>query len=385
MGPLVDQHVVVEGHVVDLVVGRKRKGLRTDFHADGLPLGLGVNVPFVVENPIVGLVSIERNHILSLPIGAVDFLQKIVPRVVAVVGVVISVPIVILEGRQIVVLANAVVAMRGVLSEICRHGVALGKVFFGRALGLGVKPLTVSLSVHSLRDEKPVVIAAHFVTDLSGTIGGQRPRPEVILPVATVHGGRNFQLLVGADPTNPQGSRKHGRHPTFFGHEVGSAERRTLVPQRSPIFDEGLDVVPLQIAQGRRRSAPTIPQLRLGHRLDLVARHGLGPEGCRLALGERGSYKKEQPEQAEMNGCGGNARDCRKSSLHGGRFSNRRLQFAINPGRRYEAEVDPSPPRGAKGRDTRSNLLAPSTPCRPMQSCNGALGWCAPRHFLLLI
>ena len=33
---LVDQDIVAEGHVVDLVVGRKRKALGSNFHADGL-------------------------------------------------------------------------------------------------------------------------------------------------------------------------------------------------------------------------------------------------------------------------------------------------------------------------------------------------------------
>ena len=57
LSSLVDQQVVVKLHIVDLIVGGKRKRLRTNFHSNRLALRLRVNVSFVVENPVVGLVS----------------------------------------------------------------------------------------------------------------------------------------------------------------------------------------------------------------------------------------------------------------------------------------------------------------------------------------
>ena len=71
---LVDEHVVVERHVVDLVVRAERKGLRSDLHADGLALRLGVHIALVVEDPEEVLVTIQRHGILTAAVLAVDFL-----------------------------------------------------------------------------------------------------------------------------------------------------------------------------------------------------------------------------------------------------------------------------------------------------------------------
>ena len=79
---LVDEHVVVERHVVDLVVGAERECLGTDLHADGLALGLGVHIALVVEDPVEVLVAVQRHRVLAAAVLAVDFLQEVVPGVV---------------------------------------------------------------------------------------------------------------------------------------------------------------------------------------------------------------------------------------------------------------------------------------------------------------
>ena len=58
LSSLIDQHIVVKGHVVDLVVGRERKRLSTDFHANGLPLGFCMNVSLVIEDPVEVAVAV---------------------------------------------------------------------------------------------------------------------------------------------------------------------------------------------------------------------------------------------------------------------------------------------------------------------------------------
>ena len=72
LGALVDQDIVVEGHVVDLVVGGESKGLRSDFHPNGLALRLRVNVPFVVENPVEIAVTVEWHQVFTLAVLAIN-------------------------------------------------------------------------------------------------------------------------------------------------------------------------------------------------------------------------------------------------------------------------------------------------------------------------
>ena len=121
---LVHQDVVAERHVVDLVVGRKREALGPDFHANGLAQRLGVDVAFVVEDPVVRLVSIEGHTVLSPAVATIDFLQEIIPWVIAQRRVIIPVSIVIVKWGEIVVLTEGHVAVRWIVKEVGGNGVA---------------------------------------------------------------------------------------------------------------------------------------------------------------------------------------------------------------------------------------------------------------------
>ncbi len=52
---LVDQHVVIKLHVIDLIIGGEGKCLGADFHSDRLSLRFRcAHVAFIIENPVVG-------------------------------------------------------------------------------------------------------------------------------------------------------------------------------------------------------------------------------------------------------------------------------------------------------------------------------------------
>ena len=49
--PAVDQFVIVEGHVVDVIIGSEGKRLRTNFHSNWVTSSFGMDIPFVIHDP----------------------------------------------------------------------------------------------------------------------------------------------------------------------------------------------------------------------------------------------------------------------------------------------------------------------------------------------
>ena len=212
---LVDEDVVVEGHVVDLVVRGEREGLRTDFHPDGLALRLGVHVALVVENPVEVAVAVKWDQIFTLPVFAIDFRQEVVPRVIALLWRVKPVAVVILERRQVVVLVQVRVAVRRIIPEVGRHGVAFRKFFFHGACSDSVEVLAVALRIGTGGDEEVVILVARGGVHFRRSVVGQRTSP-VVVAVSPEGDRRELELLVRADAAHPEGTRVQGADPTTF-------------------------------------------------------------------------------------------------------------------------------------------------------------------------
>ena len=254
LGPLVDQHIVVKGHVVHLIVRGESKGLRTNLHANGLSLGLGVNVSFVIENPVVVLVAIQRDHVFSSPVAAIDFLQKVKPRVVPLRRAVRSIPIEIEERSQIIVLVLARIAVGRIFIKIGWIRVPPRKIDVRCSRSHRLPVLTMTLGIRSVAHTELVVFLTCQRVGFCSSIIGQWTRPKIIACVSVPHGGQ-LQLLVRANPAQPKGTTIHHRDALLLGHEVGTAVNGTVVPQRSAVFNERPNVVPFQIAQCCRRRA----------------------------------------------------------------------------------------------------------------------------------
>ena len=309
---LVDEHVVAERHVVDLVVGREGEALRADLHADGLAEGLCVHVALVVEDPVVGLVTIERDLVLAPAVAAVDLLEEIVPGVIAEGWVVVAVAVVVIERGEVVVLAECHVAVGGVLEEVTRDGVSVGELDLEVAGGVGgaVEVLAVAHGVLPLGDGEPVVGCAGGLVNLGCALVGQRSGPEVVAVVAVARGGQ-LELLVWGDAGQPQGAAVDDAHAGLFGHDVGALVDGAVVPEGTAVLEQGPDVVPFEVAQGRgrRASGRHTAQLR-GHgrglgslgldRAALVEDRSAG--GGVLADGGKASARKEQGEERCAHG-----------------------------------------------------------------------------------
>ena len=290
---LVDQDVVVKRHVVDLVVGRKRKGLRADLHADRLSLGFGVNVALVVEDPKEVLVSVQRDQILTATVPTVNFLQEVKPWVIARCRVVRSIAIKIEERRQVVFLIQARVAMGWVFVEVRWVRIPVGEVGVDRAGDDSFVILTMALGIRTETHREPIVRIARVGVGFSRAVVGQRSRPKIVAR-GSVTDRRQFELLVRADAAQPKGSTVHHRHAFLFGHEMRSPVDGAVVPKRTSIFNQCPHVVPLQIAQGRCRSARfrTRPHRRhVGWR-----RHRQSLLVANLSLGKSRRRHKEKGE-----------------------------------------------------------------------------------------
>jgi len=342
LGALVNQDVVVEGHVVDLVVGGKGKRLCPNFHADGLALGFRVDVALVVENPVVVLVSVKGHDVFPTAVAAIDFLQEIVPRVVALFWGIEAVAVVIQERRQVVVLVQVGVAVRRIIPEVGGHGVAFGEFLFHGSCLQRLEVLTVAPGVGAGRHEEFVVFVARGGVHLGRPVVGQRSRPKVVA-IATVPHGRQLQLLVRADAANPQSTRKHRGYIVLLRHDVSPTPVGALVPQGPAVLDQGADVVPLEVAQGRGRGASRgaglhlrrvrgadqvflAHGLALGIQADDKRQHRKGASVER-ANGERGNVHQEVKIRG-AEGAGTSSRD------QGSRYrSQPRIGASSNPAR----------------------------------------------------
>ena len=108
-----------------------------------------MHVALVVENPVEVAVAVEWDQVLTLPVFAIDLRQEIVPGVVALFWRIEPVAVVVFEGRQVVVLVQVRVAMRWIIAEVGRHGVAFGELLLHGARGHRVKVLSVALRIRT--------------------------------------------------------------------------------------------------------------------------------------------------------------------------------------------------------------------------------------------
>ena len=290
LGALVDQDIVVECHVVHLVVGGEGKSLRADLHANGFALGLRVHIALVIEDPIKILVSVEGHNIFSATVFAIDFLKKIVPRVISLLRRVVPIPVVILEGREVIVLVQIGTAVGGVVLEIRRHRIAVWEVLVHCPRRKGFKILAMTLGVRPCGHEEFVVFVASVGIDLCRAIVGERTWPKIIA-IRAVADRSKFQLLVRADAANPQGTTENCGNLVLLWDDVSPTVRCPIVPKSSAILHKDPDVVPLQIAKGcgRRASRCSGSRLHQAHRKafdfedfqGLARLRGLGPSARR--------------------------------------------------------------------------------------------------------
>jgi hypothetical protein len=265
LGALVDQHVVIELHVVNLVVRREGEGLGTDLHTDGLALRLGVDVALVVEDPVVVLVTVEGNGVVAAALFAVDFLEKVKPRIITGLRIVEAVAVVVVKWREVEVLVEGRVAVSRIGIEIRRNAVAVGEELGHVARGVSstVEVLAVADGVCPVGDGDFIVSRARGGVDLRGTIVRQGTGPKIVPRVAVAHRGE-LQLLVRADSAEPQRTAVHRGDAAFLRDHEGPFVDGAVVPQGAAVFDEGADVVPFEVAKGRRRGAPFGPLRRGG-------------------------------------------------------------------------------------------------------------------------
>ena len=211
---LIDQDVVAERHVVDLVIRAESETLCTNLHADGLTQGFGVDVPLVVEDPIVSLVSVEWNLIFPSSISAVYFLEEVIPRVITQRRIITPISIVIVKGSEVIVLVEGHVAVGGVFVEVTRDGVSLWKFGFYVTCWIcdTIKILAVPHGILALADGELVIAGTDGIIDFCGAIVGEWPRPKVV-SVGSVSSGGQFELLVRTDSSKPQRASIYHAHP----------------------------------------------------------------------------------------------------------------------------------------------------------------------------
>lgn len=92
---LVDDRVVVEGHVIDLVVGAEGEGLCPNFETNGLPTErFGMHVALIVEDPKDVVVPEEVHRVLTLAVLAILYgLIEPIIRIIAIGRLMIPSPL----------------------------------------------------------------------------------------------------------------------------------------------------------------------------------------------------------------------------------------------------------------------------------------------------
>ena len=206
--------------------------MSTYFHANGLSLRLRVNIAFVVEDPVIGLVTIERHAVFASAVATIDFLEEIIPWIVTECRVVVAVPVVIVERSEVVILLERYVTMRWVIIEGRGDGVPFRKFRVQVASGVSrtVEILPVAHGVLALCDGKFIVGRTGGLVDFGGAVVGERARPKVVA-VVSVTRSRKFELLVWADARHPQGSAIHYADTRFFGDDIGAFVYGAVVPE----------------------------------------------------------------------------------------------------------------------------------------------------------
>ena len=143
--------------------------------------------------------------------------------------------------------------MRRIIPEIGRHRIPFRKLLVHVARRQRFEILAVALGVGTGRDEEVVVLVACGCVHFSGTVVGQGTSP-VVVAVSTEGHRRELELLVRADASHPQGACVQRADSSAFGHFVRSLAGGSVLPQRSPGFNEGADVVPFEVTQASCRS-----------------------------------------------------------------------------------------------------------------------------------
>ena len=250
----VDQQIVVEGHVVDLVVGAERERLATDLHADRLSAGLRVLVALVVEHPPDVQVTEEREGVLAALVAAAGGRTQLEGRVVTIRGHIVTVTVPVHERGQVGIVAGIVVDGRPIEVAGGHHVVReLGGLIAVRielAAVEGVVALGVLLRVRV----ELIITHAHIAGDGCIAPRGQRTGPEVVA-IAVAHGGQ-LQLVVRRKTAHPQTAGEDGLGAIALlglGHLVGGLALGLVVPEQTARGEQCTHVVQRQFGGGGGR------------------------------------------------------------------------------------------------------------------------------------
>ena len=273
IGGAVDNLVGVEGHVVDTVVGGEGESLSTDFKTDRLTVGFGMDVTHIVEDPPNGLVALQHLvgentasddlllgfHRGDGDIGALretlldgaraEVVVEVVVRIVAIVGIVDTVIVSIIERSKVAGEVFTAVALgrpiednlSEVFTGIADHGNRMVSVLVNGILKVIHEGENLSLG----DDVVLVIIVTDGKVDRGRTVDFQRAGPVVITFRTETESG-NTQLGVDVITTNPQSGAEHGARVAGLGQMVLSDT--AVVPHVAVAIDKGTDVVDVQLS-----------------------------------------------------------------------------------------------------------------------------------------
>ena len=249
-GRLVQNTVVVEGHVVDLVVRIEGKGLRTNFKTQRSRTGFGVDVTAVVVDPPKGHVPVEDVGLFLAAIeGAVKIVGGIVfQRVVAVVSVQVN------ERCQGVGKVSVNTVCGPCQNDLWNAAFVTGKFLAGVAVWivLAQQPSAVEVHLLAVNDPVAIVLIANVFVDRCQAVGRERAGPKVISARAVGH-GRQLELATLVQTAQPQSARKHRVAVRALGNLVTRGVQ--IPPHVATAHDGGTHVVQVQIRLCTRRLA----------------------------------------------------------------------------------------------------------------------------------
>ena len=279
-GGLIQNAIIIEGHVVDLVICTEGKGLRTDLKPKRAGLRLGMHISTIVIYPPDRLVPIDQIHFF---LRAVEGLVQIVCRIIH-GGIVNKVAIAIDKRRQdIGQFAFYTITwpfLNAQWDAVSRE--ILG--FITARIVFTFKPCSVDFYLLAIHEPVSVVLVADRLIDRCRPIAGQWPCP-IVVTAASVGHCRQLQLVSLVHTAEPKSTSEHGVASSAFGHLVACLVQ---IPPHIATGQNGrTDIVDAQIALSSSRCTQFFHHLE--RRITLAAFPFVG----RLLRLQRGSEGEE--------------------------------------------------------------------------------------------